>query len=254
MSGDHNQFQKPKSYLDDMNEVRKALEMALMALEDANDMFSNDCSVEDVYADEIEALTKVLEKKSFECPRCGHCCQADQPAQQEPVAWMHTTGTGHVYFRKKPQDKVFNPQPVYTAPPKREWVGLTDEEIDALSQAPSLTDELMDCVDRLGSEADTVDPRVWQHLLVYAPKPEEEPVAWITDGGKGELWWHRSSKFDEEGSLIGPNQDDIPLYTAPPKKQWVGLTLNEAEDFYEKYTDRAELINAIDRFLEEKNA
>jgi hypothetical protein len=70
----------------------------------------------------------------------------------EPVAWMHTTGTGHRYFRKKPQDKVFNPQPVYTAP-----------------------------------------------------------------------------------------------------KQWVGLTLNEAEDFYDKYTDRAELINAIDKFLEEKN-
>ena len=71
----------------------------------------------------------------------------------EPVAWMHTTGTGHVYFRKKPQDKVFNPQPVYTS----------------------------------------------------------------------------------------------------PKREWVGLTLNEAEDFYEKYTDRAELINAVDKFLEEKN-
>jgi hypothetical protein len=41
---------------------------------------------------------------------------------------MHTTGTGHVYFRKKPQDKVFNPQPVFTSPPKREWVGLTEKE------------------------------------------------------------------------------------------------------------------------------
>jgi pyruvate/2-oxoglutarate dehydrogenase complex dihydrolipoamide dehydrogenase (E3) component len=71
----------------------------------------------------------------------------------EPIAWMHTTGTGHVYFRKKPQDKVFNPQPVYTS----------------------------------------------------------------------------------------------------PKREWVGLTLNEAEDFYDKYTDRAELINAIDKFLAEKN-
>ena len=71
----------------------------------------------------------------------------------EPVAWMHTTGTGHRYFRKKPQDKVFNPQPVYTS----------------------------------------------------------------------------------------------------PKREWVGLTLNEAEDFYDKYTDRAELINAVDKFLEEKN-
>jgi len=38
------------------------------------------------------------------------------------------------------------------------------------------------------------------------------------------------------------------------EREWVGLTLNEAEDFYEKYTDKAELINAIDRFLEEKNA
>jgi hypothetical protein len=71
----------------------------------------------------------------------------------EPVAWMHTTGTGHVYFRKKPQDKVFNPRPVYTS----------------------------------------------------------------------------------------------------PKREWVGLTLNEAEDFYDKYTDRAELINAVDKFLAEKN-
>ena len=66
--------------------------------------------------------------------------------------------------------------PLYTAPPSKPWVGLTDEEIDALSQERSLTDELMDCVDRLGSEADTVDPRVWQHLLVYAPKPEREWV------------------------------------------------------------------------------
>jgi hypothetical protein len=58
---------------------------------------------------------------------------AKTPADDgQPVAWMHTTGTGHVYFRKKPQDKVFNPQPVFTSPPKREWVGLTDEEIQDL--------------------------------------------------------------------------------------------------------------------------
>ena len=38
-----------------------------------------------------------------------------------------------------------------------------------------------------------------------------------------------------------------------PKKQWVGLTVNEARKFYEKYTNRAELIYVIDKFLEEKN-
>ena len=57
--------------------------------------------------------------------------QALAQPEQEPVAWMHTTGTGHVYFRKKPQDKVFNPQPVFTAPQKKPWVELTDEEIYA---------------------------------------------------------------------------------------------------------------------------
>jgi hypothetical protein len=61
---------------------------------------------------------------------------------------------------------------------------------------------------------------------------DDEPVAWV--GTSIEVNW-------------------TPIYTEPPKRKWQGLTLNEAEDFYEKYTDRAELINAIDKFLEEKN-
>ena len=174
----------------------------------------------------------------------------------EPVAYTTGFHNGHCVIEPTDRATVL---PVglalYRAPKK--WVGLTDEEIDALSQAPSLTDELMDCVDRLGSEADTVDPRVWQHLLVYAPKPEEEPVAWITNGGKGELWWYRSSKFDEEGNLIGPNPDDIPLYTAPAK-QWVGLTDEEINsvrhnrDWTAPWTDET-FARAIEAKLKEKN-
>lgn len=37
------------------------------------------------------------------------------------------------------------------------------------------------------------------------------------------------------------------------KREWVGLTVNEARKFYEKYTNREELIYAIDKFLEEKS-
>ncbi len=37
------------------------------------------------------------------------------------------------------------------------------------------------------------------------------------------------------------------------KREWVGLTDEEARRFYEKYTNREELIYAIDEFLEEKN-
>jgi hypothetical protein len=63
----------------------------------------------------------------------------------EPVAWMHTTGTGHRYFRKKPQDKVFNPQPVFTAPQKKPWVGLSDKEIYATyDEAESLVNASWD--------------------------------------------------------------------------------------------------------------
>ena len=63
---------------------------------------------------------------------------------------------------------------------------------------------------------------------------KQEPMAWQCQCGKAYTVTCISSK--------------------PPKREWVGLTLNEAEDFYEKYPDRAELINAIDKFLEEKNA
>ena len=37
-------------------------------------------------------------------------------------------------------------------------------------------------------------------------------------------------------------------------RAWVGLTVDEARKFYEKYTNREELIYAIDEFLEEKNS
>ena len=96
--------------------------------------------------------------------------------------------------------------------------------------------------------------------LRKALETEQEPVAWITNGGKGELWWHQSSKFDEEGNLIGPNPDDIPLYTAPPK-QWVGLTeeereflLHQALRFYDTNAQLLSFIKTVEEKLREKNA
>lgn len=46
----------------------------------------------------------------------------------------------------------------------------TSDPIAGLPRAQSVSDEMMDLVDRLGSEYDEVDPRAWGHLLVYAPK------------------------------------------------------------------------------------
>ena len=52
----------------------------------------------------------------------------EQAEKQEPKAWIYE-GNLHIF---DPTDWAIEPesvQPLYTAPPKREWVGLTDEEI-----------------------------------------------------------------------------------------------------------------------------
>jgi hypothetical protein len=48
------------------------------------------------------------------------------------VAWLSTDCIGERYLcftKPKDNDPV---QPLYTTPPKREWVGLTDDEADEL--------------------------------------------------------------------------------------------------------------------------
>ena len=81
---------------------------------------------------------------------------------------------------------------------------------------------------------------------------QQEPVAWRFRSGtwfNREVQWRYIDTLDGAEGLRGLQ----PLYTAPPKKEWVGLTVDEARKFYEKYTNREELIYAIDKFLEEKN-
>jgi len=51
---------------------------------------------------------------------------------QEPVAYLCENAVGHKYFRWKKPSSEFKPIALYTTPPaaQRQWVGLTDEEID----------------------------------------------------------------------------------------------------------------------------
>ena len=86
---------------------REAMKLALEALE--SDPISHAGLVSRKQA--ITALRQALE------------------TEQEPVAWLSTDCIGERYLcftKPKDNDPV---QPLYTAPPKREWVGLTDEEI-----------------------------------------------------------------------------------------------------------------------------
>ena len=75
---------------------------------------------------------------------------------------------------------------------------------------------------------------------------KQAPVAWITKGGKGDLWWHRS--VDENGN---DNLDDVPLYMGPPKNLWIGLTDEEINAIPDgEYMD---FYKSIEAKLKEKN-
>ena len=55
---------------------------------------------------------------------------AEQPAQQEPVAWLHPANATCVTTDPTAYARGI---PLYTSPPaQRTWVGLTDEEVKAI--------------------------------------------------------------------------------------------------------------------------
>ena len=122
----------------------------------------------------------------------AHSDCPDEPAQpeQEPVAWMCNAFDGKV-CEQSSHDECEDPIPLYTTPPKREL--------------KSTTDMMMELADRLGELPDDVDPRAWEHLLVYAPK--QKPVM----------------EYDKE-ELRGTFWD-----TTPPQREWVDLTDEDVE-------------------------
>jgi hypothetical protein len=100
-----------------MSDLRKAAEMALDAMVSfstgTNKMFEGE------FTEEIQALRQALA----------------QP-EQKPVAWRYRTVT---FWNSRPQTRYLESlegaegllgiEPLYTAPPKHEWVGLTVDEI-----------------------------------------------------------------------------------------------------------------------------
>jgi len=83
-------------------------------------------------------------------------------------------------------------------------------------------------------------------------QPEQEPVAWSTD-----------IEFDDDTEIILPEEKGrlgtagmtIPLYTSPPKREWVGLTDDEQQQAYEQWQNEGwgVFYKAIEDKLKEKN-
>ena len=95
-----------------------------------------------------------LAQPEQECiyPECETSIGCDGPCGEKPVdetaKHRHEPGLWVVQYKDRHEfvwgakpvfrgDTVLGLKPLYTAPPKREWVGLTDEEIDKTEWEPS---------------------------------------------------------------------------------------------------------------------
>jgi len=94
---------------------REAMQLALEALEDANDVARMEFSDENYYSEAINALRQALK------------------TEQEPVAFINVEKQKLEWAKltswHTPTIVNLPKIPLYTAPPKKEWVGLTDQEI-----------------------------------------------------------------------------------------------------------------------------
>ena len=68
-----------------------------------------------------------------------------EPAQQEPVAYLCENAVSHKYFRWKKPSSTYKPIALYTALPQRPWVGLTHEEAEEVWKRVEASD-FRDCV------------------------------------------------------------------------------------------------------------
>jgi hypothetical protein len=106
---------------------------------------------------------------------------------------------------------------------------MTDTQPEALRFADSLEHRVpsIKCLElaateirRLHDENDTLKKCLFQmqNAAIELVKPEQEPVAWVDKNGIPSTY--KSKLYT------------IPLYTAPPKRKWVGLTWDDMPEEY----------------------
>ncbi len=98
-----------------MNDLRKAAEMALEALDSEPKLLVD-------WINEIKQAKKELR-------------QALAQPEQEPVGYIDGMHGGYMVFTPlNPSAVYLNGTALYLAPPKREWVGLTDEDLSVCDE------------------------------------------------------------------------------------------------------------------------
>jgi hypothetical protein len=156
--------------------------------------------------------------------------------KQEPVAWL--SEGGDVSRSKRYMDEMgFKCNPLYTAPPKKEWVGLTDQEIHEID----------------GYEEDR---KMYRFARALRQALDTEPEALrLADALDDEFTQGRISNHNGRKAAVELRRLAL--------KQWVGLTEEEIQNLgylSEKFDasnsewfDRWGFARAIEAKLKEKN-
>ena len=108
-------------------------------------------------------------------------------------------------------------------------------EIDGAMEA--LRQALAQPVDAVNMSQERVDETV---------KREHEPVAWVIEDGE----------VDYYTDVVAKIKPGTPLYTAPPKREWVGLSEKEMYKLWltvDEETERMAFGKAVEAKLKEKN-
>jgi hypothetical protein len=106
----------------------------------------------------------------------------------------------------------------------------------------------------IGQEAHTDHPmRHWDRTCpaCVAEAEKQEPVAWMTNS-------EQDVTVEFLFSHVQTPMHKIPLYTTPPKREWVGLTAEEIYNCWQSAVDengftKRKVYDAIEAKLKEKN-
>ena len=90
------------------------------------------------------------------------------------------------------------------------------------------------------------------YRAIHEKQPEPEPVAWRFRTG---TWWNREVHWRYVLSLEGTEglQGLEPLYTAPPQRDWQGLTHEEKMEILTRSITAPSRIDVAEAMLKEKN-
>ena len=92
-------------------------------------------------------------------------------------------------------------------------------------------------------------------------QPEQEPIGWLDSNDKLAEFMHKDLKAEhDKRDSSTPRYFQIPVYTTPPQRTWVGLTDEEvaevaikSQDGISPHDDTLRFARAIEAKLKEKN-